>query len=173
MVLIVMTHVLVNGGVIHAASFGTFNDIILNVLQSFSRIGVNIFALITGYLSVGRISKPWKLLNIWMIVFFYLFLTSLCALVFTNISLISFIKYLNPFGYWYVIAYTGLILVQPMLNKLLEQVDVIKLRMILGIVFIFLSLLPLLTVDPFSVDTGHSALWLIYLYLVGWYLNIE
>lgn len=53
MSLIVMTHVLVNGGIIEAASFGTFNDAVLNVLQSFSRIGVNVFALITGYLSVG------------------------------------------------------------------------------------------------------------------------
>ncbi|MCC2744921.1 hypothetical protein LK472_05810 [Leuconostoc lactis] len=33
MSLIVMTHVLVNGGIIEAASFGTLNDAVLNVLQ--------------------------------------------------------------------------------------------------------------------------------------------
>lgn len=167
-----MTHVLVNGGIIEAASFGTLNDTVLNVLQSFSRIGVNVFALITGYLSVGRISKPWKLLDIWMIVFFYLVLTTVCASLVSSISPITIIKDLNPLGYWYVLAYTGLILVQPMLNRLLEQVDVIRLRMILILAFIFLSFLPLLTVDVFSVSTGHNALWLVYMYLVGWYLNV-
>lgn len=144
----------------------------MNVLQSFSRIGVNVFALITGYLSVGRISKPWKLLDIWMIVFFYLVLTTVCAALFGNISPITIIKDLNPLGYWYVLAYTGLILVQPMLNRLLEQVNTTRIRMVLILAFIFLSFLPLLTVDVFSVNTGHNALWLVYMYLIGWYLNI-
>ena len=139
-----------------------------------SKIGVNLFVLITGYFLAKKFSKFSSLIYLWIktfsyvIVFFLLFCT-LGLHPFNWSSLIScFFPIRNDF-YWFVSAYFLLILLSPFITIGIKALGQRKLFTFLLIFGFFWSVIPTLTTKPEYY--GSTLFWFVYLFSWGAFLR--
>ena len=92
----------------------------LVLLESFTIIGVNVFVFISGWFSIKL--KPQTILNVIFYCFFYFVVLStinfMCGKEFVLRS-VFFVSNSN----WFIMDYLGLVLVSPILNKFIENID--------------------------------------------------
>lgn len=177
--MIVMTHVLAQGGVRRAVADRFDSYYILTWLMQIGVYGaVNCYALISGY--VGRQSqfRYSKIVALWLQVAFYTIgITLIFALLGKDLDWNVWFRAFFPIitsQYWYVTAYFGLLLFMPLLNIILKYVSHRDLGVILATVFLFACFLPALfnnRIEGFALNEGYSTLWLLLLYLLGAYLQ--
>ena len=169
MFMIVMWHILGYGGII-THSFTGSTRVIYGALIVLCYCAVDGFAFLSGYVSTKNRKKE-KIVNMWFQVFFYsFFLTIILALILhQNLGTSEILKYVFPIShgvYWYMTAYFILLLVMPMLNKYLFELDEKESKKIFVLLFVLFSCISFVS-DPFKTDNGYSALWLIVLYIMG------
>ena len=172
MFMVVVLHVLGQGGVLGATAFLDPSHCMAWLLEIASFGAVNCFAIATGFLMVGRKIKYRRLVSMWLTVqfynllFFLLFhLQKIPKLTLTDVSNF-FPVYSGQF--WYFTAYFGLFLFIPFLNLLLEKMCKKQLFALLLTGFILFSVLfSFLGGEPFGMSGGYSIWWLMYLYFVG------
>lgn len=152
-------------------------------LEGVGIIGVNLYALTTGYVCVHVQWKLARLLRIWGLVFFYAFSIGLCTYVLAAFGFISwhlslhdcvktFLREVITFkSYWYVAAYVGLFFVAPFLNMALKSFDKQRLQQIL---IVLLGLFPILNIvwGNCLYGGGFSSLWLAVMYVAGGYMRL-
>ncbi len=157
--------------------FFYFNTWIVSV----SIIGVNLFAMITGYVCIHNQWKLERYINLWLSVAFYSIFLILAGILLTKLEVInwnySFQSVLDiiislPFGskYWYFAAYTGLFFCIPFLNAALlkcSKVQFISLLFVLFIVIPFFNLKP----NKTFITDGYNFTWLAFLYAGGAYIK--
>ncbi len=136
----------------------------------------NIIALIAGYafcvekFNLGRVIRLW-VTGIFYGVVFYL-ITSAVKGGFGWTKLIkSFFPVLtkNSF-FWFFAPYILILLLVPVLNYAVEKLP--RRGYLIGLLFfsIFFSVIQF-SADPWGMEDGRSALWLIYLYFIGAYFR--
>ena len=173
MVYVVILHSVGMGGVIFASK-GSASHILIMVLFLWTQCAVNIFALVTGYVSYT--DKPKKLnrkriFDMWFQVVFYgLVITSICFFLFPGkITSKDFLCSAVPLfsnEYWYYTAYFIVYLMSPFINAAVRSLPEVTLRktvITVIIVFSFFSIFAnsLGIVQPFSFT------WVFVLYFLG------
>lgn len=136
---------------------------------------VNMFAIISGYVSYRETEKKRKwsnLLSIWLQAIFY---GAVITLAFKLISpdLVSWrdvIKSAFPVltnNYWYLSAYIGLFVLMPIIDAAVRAMSHEALLNTTAGIIIFFSFLDIFTGADFNTLGGYSVIWLVILYFVG------
>lgn len=182
MLLIVMHHILSHGN-LYESAIQSGGGIEYQSVSYICGFGINIFAMISGYVGIrigtscssiiskGRISKFIKL---WSQVLFYsLGIFVIIGLVYSFDNFLpSLIKVILPISskqYWYFSAYVGVFLIAPGLNLVAKGIaDSIKSdkRKILTF-FAMIIIICLMWSDPFGFVDGYTFAWLAFLYIIG------
>lgn len=154
---------------------GTSNGVIIDFLRTFSFVSVNIFAIMTGYF--GYRMKRLSLISRCFEVLFYCVVISFIGnMIFEDVTKQQFISYLFPFfnrRLWYFWAYSFCCMVSPYINFFVSRVEEKDLKHLIIVLFLLLSCVTtVLNNDLFRIlDSGYSAVWLMYLYLIGAYIR--
>jgi len=83
MLMVVILHNLLNGGALSRATL-SFNNLTYWWLENVAIVGVNVFALISGYLIVNRPIKFRRLVHLWKIVLFWSVVTTRIVMILTK-----------------------------------------------------------------------------------------
>lgn len=137
-------------------------------LENCSIIAVNVFALISGYLGVGRKVHVRKLIGLWAAAFTWSAGMAIVGLIRgTQIGLWFYRSFFPVLAndYWYFNSFLALQLLVPLLNAGIS---------VIGNAATLLLSLGLLCLSSFlgfptglGINNGYSAFWLIVLWLVG------
>lgn len=179
MLMICVLHVLQQGGVLSAAPRMGGHYLVGKLLETLVVCGVNCFALISGFVNCTSDVRLRNLFRLWLEVVFYSFGIGLLFWLACprQVPVRDVVENLFPASmlrYWYFSAYVLLFLSMPMLNAVLSGMPMDKLRNSLFAVFVVVCLfrcVPVLGRMGMEFKDGFSALWLVYLYLVGGFLR--
>jgi len=178
MFMILVLHILGQGGILETAPPLSAKYNIAWLLEIASYCAVNCYALLTGYVSAESKFRYSRIVVLWLRVVFY---TLLITIVFRIImpeavGLKAFINALLPVmknQYWYFTSYFGLFFFIPFMNALIHALDKGRFRLLTITLLIVFSLLPTLTpVDVFRLYGGYSLIWLAVMYFIGAYIKI-
>lgn len=175
--LVVVLHVLGQGGILGSTSPGEINYWIAWFLEICAYCAVNCFALISGYIMVNKTIKLKNIITLWFQVLFYSLL--LTALFFAFIpetrSLKNLIYAVMPIlgtQWWYVSSYFALFFFIPFLNKAIDNISQQTYKKFLLLLLFGIGCMDcLLPTDAFSLNNGYSFIWLMVMYLFGAYIR--
>ncbi len=171
--MVVVLHLLGKGGVLSSCRKNSINYHISWIMEIGAYCAVDIFALISGYLMVGRRWKIGRIIELWLQVSFYsLGLTFVYAIINPNtVGIKVWIKSTFPVcfqSWWYFTAYFGLFFFIPFLNKLLEFLTKRQTNILIIILITLFSIMDIvLPMDIFQLGGGYSVAWLMALYIIG------
>ncbi len=178
MVMVIILHLLGQGGILGASAPGSFRDLTARALECICYCAVDCYGLLSGYLSPARGRTGYaKAALLWLEVAVY---SLVYACVFRCVSpeyagkreLLNALFPVLRRQYWYFTAYFALALFGPILSEGLRRVSKPSaLPLALGLTLFFCVLPTLFCTDPFSLKGGYSALWLILLFVLGALLN--
>lgn len=172
MFMVCMLHILGQGGVLSENNLNAAGYPVFRLLEVCSYCAVDGFAIISGYISSNRSPKWYKLTDMWFQVFFYSFIMTIIlriAGVGSAIDTATYIRLLMPVTsktFWYFSAYFILVFAMPMLNKFIESISAIAAKKAIVIMMFLFSIMSIYA-DPFNVQRGYSAIWLMGLYTLG------
>ena len=179
MYMVCVLHMLLHGQVLDNAPAGSVNYFVAYLLFIASYCGVNCFALISGYVGITSNFKYRKITRLWLQAFFYTAGIGLLC-YFVNPAWVGkrdLVKALFPVctgAYWYLTAYALMFFAIPQLNLILEKMDKVSVKRFIWIFFFFFSLIdlfPIVNRVAGIVNSGCSALWLAYLYIIGGFIR--
>ncbi|MFD1421859.1 acyltransferase [Lactiplantibacillus songbeiensis] len=168
MLMVVILHNLLNGGVLSLSSTGG-NNLFFWFIENLTIVAVNMFAMITGYLMINRKFHLKKIFGLWIVVWFWSVVTSLVTMLVLHAFEIKYmVKSIFPvvFGqYWYFNAYLVLFLLIPFLNAGFNLIDRdLKNKLVAGLLILFVTVG---FINNLFLEKGYSALWLLMMYLIG------
>ncbi len=173
MCMVLVLHILGQGGILNAASTASTTWYAAWAMESFCFCAVDCYGLLTGYLGGPKRHPRTSLLLLWLEVVFYSLLVLgvflLCSpwLADTNKLFYALFPVTRNY-YWYFTSYFGLALLMPLLNAGLVSLD--SRRATRGVIalFILFSFLPtFFGEDTYKLQSGYSVIWLVVLYLLG------
>ncbi len=176
MFMVVVLHILGNGGILAAAEPNSLKYWIIWLMEISCYCAVNCFALISGYVMYRSTAKIHKALSLWLQTFFYTALALLFFFIFKpevvgKQTIVDAVFPITRNHYWYISAYFGLLVLSPLLNVVIAHTEKKVLGSVLLAVWILFSALPhILQTDPYSLAGGYSLMWLALLYLAGGYI---
>lgn len=180
--LVVMLHVLGQGGVLAGATPRGTNYWIAYFLEIGALCAVNCFALISGYVMVGKTIKIRRIISLWLQVVFYSLLLTGLVFIFLPESrslkqLVFAVLPISGGQWWYISSYFALFFFIPFLNKAIENISKQTFKKLLIVTFIGICCLnTVLETNPIGMNKGYSAAWLAVMYLFGAYVrkyNVE
>lgn len=181
MLMVVILHLLWQGGVLAAVPRLSIRYFAAWLLECAAYCAVDCYALISGYVGLRSRFRYSRLVQLWLQVVFWTLLITLAFGVLLPGALgpYSWRNALMPFltgQYWYLTAYFGLFFLTPLLNKAVLELSSRELGAFLAAALVFYSALPRLysvhqATDPFKLDSGYSVLWLAMLYVAGGFLS--
>lgn len=137
---------------------------------------VNVYGMISGYVMVNSNIKIYRILMLWLEVFFYSGISTIVLCIFAPnyMSMQEIIKSFIPVlsqRFWYFTAYFAMFWFIPLLNWIVHSLEFEKFKgLIWGLLVVF-GVLPwiseIFSTSAFGVAAGYSALWLSILYLIG------
>lgn len=178
MYMIVVLHVLGQGGILEQVAYGTGQFACAWLLEIAAYCAVNCYALISGYVGVRMRFRYSGILNLWM------------QVVFTGVVVACVMQGVMPDrvpsfawkqgiipvsnnNYWYYTAYFAMSFFIPFLNALLKHIPKKELTYALVLAFAVFSVYPtMLQADRFSHKDGYSVWWLVMLYITGGYFRL-
>ena len=174
MYMIVILHVLGQGGILSNSKKFSSSFYLGWLLETFAFCSVNIFVLISGYVMINSKVNQYKIILLWLNVFYY---STIITLMFKYIPYFSKLYQVTTHYliisiffptisriYWYFSAYFGMYFFIPYLNKLihsLNQKEMKNLCLTIIILFTILDFLAPGKFDPFSITSGYTTIWLI------------
>ncbi len=172
MVGVVFLHVLRHGGILNL-ELSPASYLMAMFFEILAYPAVNCFVLISGYVGYKGEDVFPKIKNILSLMFTVIFYSVAIFLVFTLLGvepfgLGKFVKSFFPItsnSYWFFSVYFGLFLISPLLNMLVQKIN-------LKYAVAFLSAFSLFIIisifyDIFSLQNGYSLIWFIFMYLIG------
>ena len=171
MVLICGHHVLTHGGVLDTAA--PDGAAYAWLIYGITSVGVNVFAMTSGYLGGNRRFRLSSAIMHWLQVVFYTVRISLIALVFWpgtvgKQELLNAVCPVSYQQYWYVTAYFCMLFFTPVLNQAIMGLSRGGLAACTACILLLLSVQQTgLQFDIYGANHGYSALWLMAMYLVG------
>ncbi len=180
-VLVVLLHVLGQGGILENTSPSGAKHWTAWFFEISAYCAVDCFALISGYLMVGKNIKLRSIAKLWFQVVFYSLLITVLFFAFVpeSASIKSLVFSVLPVlskQWWYVSAYFALYFFIPFLNKAIENVSQQTYKKLLIVALIGVCcfgpvLYKVFYIDTFTLDNGYSAIWLMIVYLFGAYIK--
>lgn len=174
MFFVIILHSLNRGGVLKNAPVESSQYIAAWFLEIFAFCAVDIFALISGYVSYSEREKRINLTNyalLWLQVVAYcvslMIIFQLC--IPESVTKLDLAKGFFPVTnntYWYFTAYTGLFAVMPLLNAALHKCSEETLRKVFVCLFLLFSLFDTFA-KKFEFSSGYSFVWITILYIMG------
>lgn len=176
MFFVVVLHSLGHGGVLNSVSLNSLNYKFAWFLEIIAFCAVDMFAIISGYVSYSSLSKKRKIkysnyINLWLQVVFY-GLVICFVLNIINPSIIERKDYITAFfpvmtkSYWYFTAYTGLFIILPFITEGIKNIKIEKLKKLFIVFIITFSLLEIIS-PKFNFNSGYSFIWITILYVLG------
>ncbi len=174
MFMVIILHVLGQGGVIDGAASGSACFWIAWLMEIGAYCAVNCFGIATGYLMGEKRVKYRRLVRLYVMVLFYTVLEIVLAMHFVgDFAWTKFIKYLLPVTsneYWYFTAYFCLFAFMPLLNIVAENITAKQFKLFCMTALLLLCCATVMNPfksDPFKLSNGYSAWWLMVMYLFG------
>lgn len=164
MFMVVVLHNLGRGGVLDW-TIDSIRDYVYLALENYAIVAVNVFALISGYLSAGKPLRAHSIFSVWSTACFWSVATALTGFALGQINKNDLIS--SPFPvstgeYWYLNSYLLLQLLAPILNCAVESLSAPHLGVLSG------SLLAASTLfQSTGLNNGYSTMWLAVLWLTG------
>lgn len=152
------------------------NNVWLTGWSVLGGLGVNIFGMISGFVSYSLEEKPFqpkKYLRIWMCAVCYSVGITLLGKLITPQSVTGRELILSLFpvtsaSWWYLSSYTALFFLQPLLLTLVRNWQVVRWQILMYVaLFSVYATVAGLVFDPLNLGWGFSSLWLCMLYVVG------
>lgn len=173
MFMVCVLHVMGPGGVMDALAGRSLSRIMAaNMLYGLCYGAVDCFALISGYVGAGHPFRYSSVLRFWLQVFFYSGGITLFYAIVEPQKVGpeqirgAFFPVLTK-QYWYVTAYMGLLLLEPVLNAGLAALSKRQKAVLAGSILLVFSASSYRFEEVFGTEKGYSMLWLVLLYLVG------
>ena len=145
-------------------------------------IGVNLYAMITGYVCILGSWRYARYVRLWVLVAFYTLVMYAVGYALASKGVIPWnaewreivkkvILLFAGSSYWYFAAYTGLFFLIPFINEGLKKIDKSRYRCLLLVLGI---LLPCMNSRSAGVlyASGYNMIWLIALYVIGAYVRL-
>lgn len=178
MMMIVLLHVINQGGVLNATAGNVVNHLIARFLVTTAYGAVNCYALVSGYVGVYSKHRHSSLMQLYLQVIFYtVAMTS--VFYFLSSDKIGMRSFLNAFlpvsneSYWYFTAYFGMYFFAPFLNKMILSLSKREAKTLIITIIMVLSVIPCVSQkDVFKSAWGYSMIWLCALYLFGGCIKI-
>ncbi len=173
MFMIVMLHILGDGGVLEAARPLSVNYNVAWLIESFAYCAVNGYALITGYVYFEAKYKLSSLVTLWLQTLVYsagimAFAWLMKPELFFVDDLLDACFPISRGTYWYLSAYVGLFFLIPFLNAAIRTIPEQRMKkMLLILLAVFSVYTTICGGDPFTLNGGYSVIWLVLLYIVG------
>lgn len=173
MLMIVMLHVLLQGGILNSLEAGSWRYMTAWYLEAAAYGAVNCYGMISGYVGVKSKPKASGIATLWMQVALYAVALSAVVRAFLpgQVPAGEWMKGFFPvsFGfYWYYTSYFFISFLFPLVNRALHNTPRDELVRGLAAVVVLLSVnTPVFQNDVFVVANGYSALWLLVLYMIG------
>lgn len=172
---VVMIHALAQGGILDNLNEGSRTSYLAWFMFAVGSSAVNIFGLITGYVSYSENEKPIRVagyFRLWLQVVFYGLAVNIAFMILfgTTVTKDDFLRALFPIfydEYWYFSAYIGLILLSPIINVGLRSISSSLAKKLFVTWIVGFSLYGLINHDPFRLGGGQTVLWLVILYCLG------
>lgn len=182
MFFIIGLHLINNGGILANTPVLSVKYFVLVIMLVFFYTSVNIFAMLTGYLSCNKKKiKSVRLIELISIVIFYCVLIFISFYIFDksifgDLSVKSFLTNLFPFlfgRYWYIVSYCVVFILIPYLNVFTEKIDNNSYKKFLISLFLMFSVVQIFFphIDLFKINKGYSPFWLIIMYFIGSYIK--
>lgn len=173
MVLIVMHHLAVHGGVIVSGNSPFFNVAVLRFFELGGKLAVNAFVLISGYFLVKSKFKPEKLFSLIAQIFLY---STVIYLVFVSAGIIQFNlkEMLYAFfpcstnAYWFMTCYVLMYALSPFLNVMLKHISQKQHIALIFVLFLLCTILPV----AFKIRLLSATAWFIALYITAAYVAL-
>ena len=177
MMLVVMLHILGQGGVLSHTAYLSLNYKVAVFLQVITYCSVNCYAMISGYANAKTEFKFRRFFFLWVETVFLLLLTTVLVHFFVPTVTVTREWWLNAFfplirrEYWYLCAYFFMFPLIPVMNKGLAALT--RWQFILVIVSLQMpTWFRLFTgADNYVLGSGYSTIWLICLYVIGAYFR--
>ena len=171
---IILLHSLGQGGLLAAAEEGGPQHMFAWFLEAFAFGAVDVFALISGYVSYSGREKKYDLSNwlmLWLRTAVYGGSVMLAGKLILPeaVTKYDFLKTLLPLTnglYWYFSAYTALFFSLPFLNAGIRACPERTLRKVFVVIFLLFSLFDN-SARRFHLESGYSFIWLVLLYIMG------
>ncbi len=174
MLLVLILHILGQGGVLNATKAPDTNYWVAWLLEIFAYCAVNCFAMATGYLMVGKKFKYRKIVPLWLTVVFYTVVFMIIGNIYWDDVVTiwdwAFVTPVISGEYWYFTAYFFLFFAIPFLNKMIDNLSRRDFAILLlsgFLLFCGSKAFGTVNSDAFKTSGGYSAIWLIYMYLLG------
>ena len=173
MFMVVVLHILGQGGILAALPPHTPRWALGWVLESACYCAVDCFGMVSGYVAHSRRFSARRCVTLWAQAAFYSAGIALLFKIFLpgSTSFRSILAACFPVSgqqYWYFTAYFALLFFAPFLTILLESLDRGQVKQLLAAVVGVFCLLPLAAGrDLFYLRAGYTTLWLCVLFLVG------
>lgn len=174
MFFIVILHSLGQGGILNNALLNSNQYKISWFMEICAFCAVDIFAIISGYVSYREEDKPVKYsnyINLWLEVVFYGVIITLIFNI-INPQMISSTSYITAMFpvvndlYWYFTAYTALFFVMPLLNRGIRACGNSSMKKISIAIFVLFSIFGTVF-SIFNLNNGYSFVWIMLLYIIG------
>lgn len=175
MFFVIVLHALNQGGLIDIITPDSIQYPYVCLLEIIVYCSVNIFALISGYVSYNKGTKYENYISLWFQVVFYLLLiTTIYQIVTPNIvTEKDYIRSFFPVSgdmYWYFTAYTGLFLLKPLIDKSINTMEENNLKKVFVVIVIGFSVWDIF-INRFTLRGGYSVIWIVLLYILGSIIN--
>lgn len=173
MFLVLMLHILGQGGVLEKSDWFSFNYLASWLFEAFSSCAVDCYAIITGFVCFGMNFRYDRIILLWLQVLFYSVVIMGVFVVCTPIefSIIRMLEFCFPVitgKYWYFSSYVALFFCMPFLNILGERLGRKQFLKLLATMAILSLVMPR---NCFPLISGYCAWWLGILYMVGVYIR--
>ena len=174
MLYVVILHCIGPGGILEGAAVGSLQYKVAWLLEIWTYGAVNIFALISGYVSYTAHERRTGWTNyilLWLQVVFYGVVVTLAFNCFrpdlvTKKDLFQTLFPVTNGLYWYLSAYTGLFVLMPLLNAGLRKCPEKTLKKVFVVIFAVFSVYDMLTFRM-NLESGYSVIWVTLLYIMG------
>lgn len=175
MFMIALLHVLGMGGITGAAA-GTSSYYPVYLMQNAAFCAVNCYALVSGYLMLGKEIKPSRITELWFEVFFYsVSISAIMMIVYRDLFSARNIVYaVTPIisnQYWYMTSYFMMYLFVPMMNKFADAANKKIFTATIVVILVLTTGSLMIKQDGFRLNDGYSPIWLMIMYLVGAYMK--
>ena len=179
MFLVLLLHLLLYSGTLTAHRVFSAGYETAWTVECFAFCAVDIYAMISGYVGVGKKVRYASLANLWLTVCFY---TVLATAVFAiaepdkyDLSPTSpfppFVRAFFPVAanqYWYFCAYFLLFMFLPLINAGLDAFSDRKLKVTAILLFCVCCVMDTVSyADVLRIASGYSPMWLLILYVIG------
>ena len=158
MFMIALLHVLGMGGITGAAA-GTSSYYPVYLMQNAAFCAVNCYALVSGYLMLGKKIKPSRITE------------SIYREFFSAQNIVYALTPIVSKQYWYMTAYFLMYLFIPMMNKFAEAADKKSFTAVIAVILLLTTGSFIIGKDGFKFSEGYSPIWLMVMYLVGAYMK--